>query len=181
MFLYLFGNIACYVHCQLFAAFTKFSFKNLCHYWWYFLFNLHNSFFKVIIYKNVLFPKINVFFKKATFFKKISEFVTFVILLRISLLEVVAQRCSVKMVFLEIWLNSQGKTCARLRPTTLLKRNSGKGASLWILPKFWEQLFLQNTSGGCFCPCTHLSIFTKLLLKRVPLKASKNILISLIK
>ena len=75
-----------------------------------------------VIYKNVLFPKINVFFNKTSFFKKISGFVTFIILLRISLLEVVAQRCSLKTVFLEIWLNSQGKSCARLRSATLFKK-----------------------------------------------------------
>ena len=78
--------------------------------------------YATVIYENILFPKINVFFNKTTFFKKISEFVTFVILLRISLLEVVAQSCSVKTVFLEIWLNSQGKNCARLRPATLFKK-----------------------------------------------------------
>ena len=70
MFLYLFGNIAWYIHFPLFAVFTEFNFKNLFHYWWYLLFNLHNSFFKVIIYKNVLFPKINVFFNKTTYFQK---------------------------------------------------------------------------------------------------------------
>ena len=36
-------------------------------------------------------------------------------------------------------------------PTILLKRNSNAGVFLWILRNFEEQLFLQNTSGGCFC------------------------------
>ena len=88
--------------------------------------------YATVIYKNVLFPKINAFFNKTTFFKKFSEFVTFVILLRISLLEVIAQRCSVKTGFLEICLNSQGQTCARLRPATLLKK------------RLWQRCFPVN-------------------------------------
>ena len=31
------------------------------------------------------------------------------------------------------------------------KGDSGAGVFLWILQKFLEHLFLQNTSGGCFC------------------------------
>ena len=80
--------------------------------------------------------------------------------------EIVAQRCSVKTVFLEILQNPQEKTYARdsfliklqalalacnfIRPGTLLKKN------------FWHRcfpvnceiskntFFLQYTSGGCF-------------------------------
>ena len=58
MLLCLFGNTACYVHCRLFDVVTKFNLKNMFHYLWYVLFNLQNSFFKVIVYKNVLFPKL---------------------------------------------------------------------------------------------------------------------------
>ena len=36
------------------------------------------------------------------------------------------------------------------RPVTLLKIDSNTGAFLWNLRKFYEHLFLQNTSGGCF-------------------------------
>ena len=36
------------------------------------------------------------------------------------------------------------------RPPTLLKRDSNTGSFLWILRNFYEQLFLQNTSDGCF-------------------------------
>ena len=51
------------------------------------------------------------------------------------------------------------KTCTRisflkkLRAPGLqlyLKRDSGTGVFLWILRNFYEHLFLQNTSGGCF-------------------------------
>ena len=71
-----------------------------------------------------------------------------------------SQRCSVKKMFLEISQNLQEKTCARdsvLRPATLLKKR------LWYrcflvnfakrlrTPFLTEHLFLQNTSGGCFC------------------------------
>ena len=31
------------------------------------------------------------------------------------------------------------------------KRDSETGVFLWILQNFWEHLFLQNTSGDCFC------------------------------
>ena len=33
---------------------------------------------------------------------------------------------------------------------TLLKRDSNTGVYLWELQNFYEHLFLQNTSGGCF-------------------------------
>ena len=51
--------------------------------------------------------------------------------------ETVAQRCSVKKVFLEILQNSQEDTCAR--------------DSFLIKLQALEHLFLQNTSVGCFC------------------------------
>ena len=60
-------------------------------------------------------------------------------------LEVVAQRCSVKKVFLKVLKNSQENTCARvflLRELQasacnfIKKRDSGKGVFLWILWNF---------------------------------------------
>ena len=81
--------------------------------------------------------------------------------------EAVAQNCSVKKVFLEISQNSQENTRARVsffdkvagfRPATLLKKRSGAGVFLWVLWNFWEHLFLQNTSGGCFCFCLSVSL-----------------------
>ena len=38
---------------------------------------------------------------------------------------------------------------AGLRPRSFL--DSGTSAFLWALQGFYEHLFLQNTSGGCFC------------------------------
>ena len=75
--------------------------------------------------------------------------------------ETVIQGCSAKKVFLEILQNSLENTCAKVsfliqlqawdpRPTTLLKKDSGTGVFHWILWNFWEHLFAQNTSGGCF-------------------------------
>ena len=42
----------------------------------------------------------------------------------------------------------------KARPAFLLKWDSNTGVSLWILKKFQEQIFWQNTSGGCFCNST---------------------------
>ena len=56
--------------------------------------------------------------------------------------EAVAQRCSVKKVFLEISQNSQENTCARasvlvkLHAYAYWKRDSGTGVFLWILQNF---------------------------------------------
>ena len=68
--------------------------------------------------------------------------------------EAVAQRCSVKKVFLEISQNSQENTCARdsflIEPATLLKKD------LWYryfpvnFAKFLRTPFFRETSGGCF-------------------------------
>ena len=63
-------------------------------------------------------------------------------------------------MFLEISQNSQKNTGARasflikLQASGLQlywKRDSSTGVSLWILWDFYDQLFLQNSSGGCFC------------------------------
>ena len=68
--------------------------------------------------------------------------------------------CSVKKVFLK-FRKIYRKTPAPespfnkvaglpLRPKTPLKRDSGTGFFLWILQNLLKQLFLENTSGGCF-------------------------------
>ena len=44
-----------------------------------------------------------------------------------------------------LWINSQENTCV-----FNLFFNKFTGVFLWILRKFEEHLFLQNTSGGCF-------------------------------
>ena len=76
----------------------------------------------------------------------------------------VAQRCSVKKVFLEISQNSQENTCARvsllkkklwqmcfgLRPANLWKKRLWHRCFLVNFTKFPKTTFLQNTSGGCF-------------------------------
>ena len=62
--------------------------------------------------------------------------------------EAVAQTCSVKKVFLIISQNLQENTCARV--SFLIK--------LQAAPNFYEHLFLQNTSGGCFCASAHMRI-----------------------
>ena len=40
-----------------------------------------------------------------------------------------------------------------VRHATLLKKDSETVVFLWIWQNFKEHLFLQNTSGGCFCFC----------------------------
>ena len=73
--------------------------------------------------------------------------------------ELVARRCFVKKVFLEISQYSQENTCSRvsfllkLQPracNSLLKKDSGTGVFRWFLRNFSEHLFLQSTSSGCF-------------------------------
>ena len=45
--------------------------------------------------------------------------------------------------------NSEESICARV--SFLIKwQVSGTGVFLWILRNFWENLFLRNTSAGCF-------------------------------
>ena len=48
-----------------------------------------------------------------------------------------------------------------------LKRDSGTGVFLWILRNFYEHLFLQNTSGGCFCNKQHLRSIWSLFGEKV--------------
>ena len=71
--------------------------------------------------------------------------------------ETVAQRCSVKQVFLEISQNSQENTCARVSlliklqaKNFILKRDPGRDVSCEFY-KIWKNtFFLQYTSAGCF-------------------------------
>ena len=65
--------------------------------------------------------------------------------------EAVAQRCSVKKLFLEILAGLGLQLCQ--------KRVPGTGVFLWILRNFQECLFLQNTSGGCFCKMCQNTVF----------------------
>ena len=44
------------------------------------------------------------------------------------------------------------------RPATLLRKDSGTSVFLWILGNFYEHLFLQNTSNGCFWKQHFLSL-----------------------
>ena len=68
------------------------------------------------------------------------------------------RRYSAKRVLLEISQNLQENTCARvsflirdLRPATLLKKSLWHRCISVNFVKFLRTLFLQNTSGGCFC------------------------------
>ena len=36
-------------------------------------------------------------------------------------------------------------------------RSAATGVFLWMIQNFWEHLFLQNTSGGCFWPCPKIT------------------------
>ena len=73
--------------------------------------------------------------------------------------EAVAQKCSVKNVFLEISQNSQENTCAKdsfliklqAAPATLLKKRFWHRCFPVNFAKFLITLFSQNTSGGYFC------------------------------
>ena len=55
-----------------------------------------------------------------------------------------------------------------LRPVTLLKGDSGTGVFLWHLRSFWEHLFLQNLSGGCFYKQLILPVCRNFVLSRAP-------------
>ena len=68
--------------------------------------------------------------------------------------------CSSEQMLIEILQYSLENICVGvffliklhdLRPATLFKRDFNTGVFLWILRNFYEQLFLQNASGGCFC------------------------------
>ena len=70
--------------------------------------------------------------------------------------EAIAQRWSVKKLFLQTSQNSHKITCAkfcfqRLKPATLWKKRLCSRVFQWILRICWEYLFFQNTCGGCFC------------------------------
>ena len=65
-------------------------------------------------------------------------------------------------------------------PATLLKGDSNKGVYLWNLRNFFEHLFLQNTSSGCFCNlewlkrCSEHFLLWLYLKKRYVIEASKE-------
>ena len=67
--------------------------------------------------------------------------------------EAVVRRCPVKKMFLEISQNSLENTCARvsflikLHALAFIKRESL--AQVFSCEVY--EIFLQNTSGGCFC------------------------------
>ena len=77
--------------------------------------------------------------------------------------EAAVPRWSSKQLFLRIWQISQENTCVGvsfclwslcvggLRPATLLKRGLQHRCFFVKFAKFLRTLFLQNTSGGCFC------------------------------
>ena len=74
----------------------------------------------------------------------------------ISNAEAVAQRCSVKKVFLEILQNSRENTCARvtsvikLQACNFIKKRLRHRCFPMNIAKFLRTLILQNISDGCF-------------------------------
>ena len=64
--------------------------------------------------------------------------------------EAVAQRHSIKKVFLEISQNSQENTCARIFFNKVEKKRLQHRCFLANFTKFLRTPFLQNTSGGCW-------------------------------
>ena len=80
--------------------------------------------------------------------------------------EAVAQRCSVKKMFLQLLQNSQENTCARVSFLIKLQtsvRNFIKKETLALVLScqfceiFNNAFFLQTTSAGCFCNYYRLS------------------------
>ena len=74
--------------------------------------------------------------------------------------EAVARRCSVTKCVLGNFVKIIGKHLC-----LSLFFNKVAGLSLQILQNFYEQLFLANTSGGCFLRVTNVSHFTYSPLK----------------
>ena len=72
--------------------------------------------------------------------------------------EPVAQRCSVKKVFLEILQNSQENICARVSFLIMLH------VFLWILRNFKNTFFLQNASSDCFYNDISVKTVRKMLI-----------------
>ena len=83
------------------------------------------------------------------------------------LIEAVAQRCSLRKLFLEISQNYEENTCTRVSfliklqavPATLLKKRLCHRCFPVNFAKFLRTRFLKITSGGCFC--THPIITCK--------------------
>ena len=94
----------------------------------------------------ILFSKSRYVFSRSLFLQKLHH-------RRLTgIIEAVAQTCSVKKVFLEVSLNSQKNTCARVsflikRPATLFKKKLWHGCFPVNFAKFLRTPFLQNTSG----------------------------------
>ena len=121
--------------------------------------HVNHASFKIIVGKGF---ELEVFLKQKA--SNINfEFYTFFILCFVKLilcvlLEAVAQSYSVKKMFLVISQNSQENTCARapflIKLQAIEKGNSDTGEHLWntFEAPIWEHLFLQNSSGDCFCP-----------------------------
>ena len=65
-------------------------------------------------------------------------------------------------------------------PATLLKGDSKTGVYLWNLRNFFEHLFLQNTSSGCFCNlewlkrCSENFLLWPYLKRRYVIEVSKE-------
>ena len=109
-------------------------------------FHVHRS---NLLYKNNL---------KGLYFKNHPAKVKYGVIMEIST-EAVAQRCSVKKMFLKVSQNSQENICARdcfliksgLRPATLLKKSLWHRCFPADFMKFLRTpFFLKNTSGGRF-------------------------------
>ena len=80
------------------------------------------------------------------------------------------RRCSVEKVFLKISQNSQENTCTRItllkKHSNSCKKNSDRGAFLWILKKKLSTLFLQNISGRIFLKIQNQSILSSQFLSK---------------
>ena len=63
---------------------------------------------------------------------------------------------------------------AVLKACNFVKKDSGTGVFLWILRNFLEHLFLQNTSGGCFCQFYYASMIWMFCRQDFDIKSSKD-------
>ena len=94
------------------------------------------------------------------------------------------QGCSMKKVFLEILQNSQENTCARVSFLIKLQTSAcnfiekqalAQVVFLRIVWNFQEQLFTQNTSGGCFWnACIHKVIKKSLKTQTIKINNAKT-------
>ena len=108
--------------------------------------------------RRALYLKLNILLALRTPGNQHSEISEHPILHTNEMTEAVAQRCSMKKAFLEILQNSQENTCATVYFLIKLQAfcNFIKKETIWhrCFPvnsaKFLRNIFLQNTSGGCF-------------------------------